>query len=59
MALVNNPLFARYFSRFGGRNEERGNRELRQEMLAGLSGRVLEVAGTSTARKPVGSSMSS
>jgi len=43
MALVNNPLFARYFARFGGRNEERGNRELRQEMLAGLSGRVMEV----------------
>jgi ubiquinone/menaquinone biosynthesis C-methylase UbiE len=43
MALVNNPLFARYFARFGGRNEERGNRELRQEMLAGLSGRVIEV----------------
>jgi ubiquinone/menaquinone biosynthesis C-methylase UbiE len=43
MALVNNPLFARYFARFGGRNEERGNRELRQEMLAGLSGRVLEI----------------
>src|ERR1700683_915781 len=43
MALVNNPVFARYFARFGGRNEDRGNRELRQEMLAGLSGRVLEV----------------
>ena len=43
MALVNNPLFARYFARFGGRNEERGNRELRQEMLAGLSGQVMEV----------------
>src|SRR5580658_6044524 len=43
MALVNNPLFARYFARFGGRNEERGNRELRKEMLAGLSGLVLEV----------------
>jgi ubiquinone/menaquinone biosynthesis C-methylase UbiE len=43
MALVNNPLFARYFARFGGRNEKRGNAELRQEMLAGLSGRVLEV----------------
>jgi ubiquinone/menaquinone biosynthesis C-methylase UbiE len=43
MALVNNPVFARYFARFGGRNEERGNRELRKEMLAGLSGRVLEV----------------
>jgi ubiquinone/menaquinone biosynthesis C-methylase UbiE len=43
MALVNNPLFARYFARFGGRNEERGNRELRQEMLVGLSGQVMEV----------------
>jgi ubiquinone/menaquinone biosynthesis C-methylase UbiE len=43
MALVNNPLFARYFARFGGRNEERGNREHRQEMLAGLSGLVMEV----------------
>jgi len=43
MALVNNPLFARWFARYGGRNEERGNRELRKEMLAGLSGRVLEV----------------
>jgi ubiquinone/menaquinone biosynthesis C-methylase UbiE len=43
MTLVNNPLFARYLARFGGRNEERGNRELRKEMLAGLSGRVLEV----------------
>ena len=43
MALVNNPLFARWFARYGGRNEERGNREKRQEMLAGLSGRVMEV----------------
>jgi ubiquinone/menaquinone biosynthesis C-methylase UbiE len=43
MALVNNPLFARYFARFGGRFEDRGNRELRREMLAGLTGRVMEV----------------
>src|SRR5271163_193993 len=43
MALVNNPLFARYFARYGARNEDRGNRENRREMLAGLSGRVLEV----------------
>jgi ubiquinone/menaquinone biosynthesis C-methylase UbiE len=41
--LVKNPLFARYFNRFGARNEERGNREYRREMLAGLTGRVLEV----------------
>ena len=45
--LVKNPLFARYFDWCGGRNEERGNRELRREMVAGLSGRVMEVgAGT-------------
>jgi ubiquinone/menaquinone biosynthesis C-methylase UbiE len=43
MAPVKNPLFARYFARCGARNEERGNRELRREMLAGLSGRVMEV----------------
>lgn len=43
MALVKNPLFARYFARWGGRNEERGQRELRRELLAGLTGRVLEV----------------
>ena len=43
MAPVKNPLFARYFNRFGARREERGNRELRREMLAGLSGRVMEV----------------
>ena len=43
MALVKNLLFARYFNRFGARREERGNRELRREMLAGLSGRVIEV----------------
>lgn len=43
MALVKNPLFARYYARCGGRNEERGNRELRRELLAGLSGRVIEV----------------
>jgi ubiquinone/menaquinone biosynthesis C-methylase UbiE len=42
MELVKNPLFARYFARCGARNEERGNRELRREMLAGLAGRVME-----------------
>jgi ubiquinone/menaquinone biosynthesis C-methylase UbiE len=43
MSLVRNPLFARYFDRFGARNEERGNIELRRELLAGLCGRVIEV----------------
>ena len=42
-SLVKNPLFARYFNRFAARREERGNRELRQELLSGLSGRVIEV----------------
>jgi ubiquinone/menaquinone biosynthesis C-methylase UbiE len=43
MELVKNPLFARFFERFGARNEERGGRELRRDLLAGLAGRVLEV----------------
>src|SRR6185437_5641973 len=42
-SLVKNPLFARYFNRFAARREEQGNRELRQELLSGLSGRVIEV----------------
>jgi ubiquinone/menaquinone biosynthesis C-methylase UbiE len=47
MASVQNPLFARWFARYGARNEERGNRELRRELVAGLTGRVMEVgAGT-------------
>lgn len=43
MELVKNPLFARYFARCGARAEERGNREHRRELLAGLTGRVIEV----------------
>lgn len=43
MAQVKNPLFARYLDRYGARNEDPGNRELRRELLAGLSGRVMEV----------------
>ena len=44
---MENPWFARFYDRCGARNEERGGRELRCELLAGLSGRVLEVgAGT-------------
>jgi SAM-dependent methyltransferase len=42
-SLVKNPLFARYFNQFAARREEQGNRELRQELLSGLSGRVIEV----------------
>jgi ubiquinone/menaquinone biosynthesis C-methylase UbiE len=43
MSVIRNPLFAWYFARCGARNEERGNRELRRETLAGLDGRVVEV----------------
>lgn len=43
MATVENPIFARFLNRFAARKEERGNRELRRELLAGLSGRVIEV----------------
>ena len=53
---MSNPLFARYFDRCGARLEERGGRELRAELLAGLSGRVLEVGagtGLNFARYPV------
>ncbi len=40
---VGNPLFARVFHRFWGRDRGRGERELRRELLAGVSGRVVEV----------------
>ena len=37
------PLFARVFDRFAAKDEERGQAELRRELLAGLSGRVVEL----------------
>jgi ubiquinone/menaquinone biosynthesis C-methylase UbiE len=37
------PLFARFFDRFAVRDEERGQAELRRELLAGMAGRVVEV----------------
>src|ERR1700749_3550383 len=40
---IKNPLFARFFHRFCGRDRGKGERELRREMLAGASGRVVEV----------------
>jgi ubiquinone/menaquinone biosynthesis C-methylase UbiE len=44
---VHHPLFARVYSRFAPREDERGQAENRTELLAGLSGRVVEVgAGT-------------
>ncbi|GAA1986041.1 class I SAM-dependent methyltransferase [Amycolatopsis minnesotensis] len=47
MALVRNPRFARWFAKYGARNEARGNARLRAELLDGLTGTVVEVgAGT-------------
>ncbi len=40
---VNNPIFARLFDRFAAKDRGHGEDALRREMLAGLSGRVLEV----------------
>jgi SAM-dependent methyltransferase len=41
------PAFARFFDRVGARDEERGQADLRRELLDGLTGNVLEVgAGT-------------
>jgi ubiquinone/menaquinone biosynthesis C-methylase UbiE len=40
---MSNPLFARFFDRFAARDKGRGEDELRRELLAGLSGEVLEV----------------
>jgi ubiquinone/menaquinone biosynthesis C-methylase UbiE len=40
---VHHPLFARFYFRFAQREDERGNSENREELLAGLSGRVIEV----------------
>jgi len=40
---VNNPLFARFFNRFAAKDRGRGEDALRRELLAGLSGRVVEV----------------
>jgi SAM-dependent methyltransferase len=37
------PLFARLFDRLAARNEARGQADLRRELLAGLSGRVIEL----------------
>src|ERR1700761_8506103 len=39
---INNPLFARFFHRFCGRDRGKGERELRREMLGGATGRVVE-----------------
>jgi ubiquinone/menaquinone biosynthesis C-methylase UbiE len=40
---LDNPLFARFFHRFCGRDRGDGERGLRRELLAGAHGRVIEV----------------
>ncbi|HEX3834985.1 MAG TPA: methyltransferase domain-containing protein [Solirubrobacteraceae bacterium] len=40
---IENPIFARFFHRFCGRDNGTGERELRRELLAGARGRVVEV----------------
>lgn len=40
---VSNPIFARFFDRFAAKDRGRGEAELRRELLAGLSGGVVEV----------------
>jgi len=46
-AAVHHPIFARMYARMGASFEAKGGAELRDEMLAGAAGRVIEVgAGT-------------
>src|SRR3954453_19117199 len=40
---VENPFFARVFHRYLGRDRGRGEADLRRELLASLTGRVVEV----------------
>jgi ubiquinone/menaquinone biosynthesis C-methylase UbiE len=40
---VSHPIFARFFDRFVGRDKDRGEAELRRELVGGLGGRVAEV----------------
>jgi ubiquinone/menaquinone biosynthesis C-methylase UbiE len=40
---VKHPLFARFYARLAQHEDERGNADNRHELLAGLSGRVIEV----------------
>ena len=48
-ATVSHPLFARVYARFTETSERRGGAEHRRRLLAGLSGRVLELGAGSGA----------
>jgi ubiquinone/menaquinone biosynthesis C-methylase UbiE len=57
MAQVNHPIFARLYERLSVNEDRRGAGEHRRELLAGLSGRVIEVGagnGLNFARYPDG-----
>ncbi len=43
MTEVRHPIFARLYARFSADEEAKGGAELRDELLAGLAGRVVEV----------------
>jgi len=51
-ASVHHPLFARFYARVLARNEPAELRAFRDELLAGLSGRVVEVGAGSGANFP-------
>lgn len=40
---VSHPIFARFFDRLVGRDKDRGEAELRRELVGGIAGRVIEV----------------
>jgi ubiquinone/menaquinone biosynthesis C-methylase UbiE len=44
---VRHPLFARFFARGAAKDERRGQAALRRELLAGLSGQVIELGAGS------------
>ncbi|HEX7289529.1 MAG TPA: SAM-dependent methyltransferase, partial [Conexibacter sp.] len=49
---VHHPLFARFYTHVLARNEPQELRDYRDELLAGLSGRVVEVGAGSGANFP-------
>jgi ubiquinone/menaquinone biosynthesis C-methylase UbiE len=46
---ISHPIFARFYARFAQTSERRGGAEHRQKLLAGLSGRVIELGAGSGA----------
>jgi ubiquinone/menaquinone biosynthesis C-methylase UbiE len=49
---ISHPIFARVYARFAQTSERRGGAEHRRQLLAGLSGRVLELGAGSGANFP-------